>query len=434
LATSHGARDDILNFTPTLLLLLGFLGLAALATALVVAWAALTKQKPGTSRLLSLITRGISATGILATLALAALIGTPQLVRTGDTPPQLALAPIPNGSGVGIAVAFVTDRPTLNSVQYGPVGGARKVISEARAVKQHWLELKGLEPGQLYEYSVNGKGSTGFRTPPAAGQPVRFALAGDPHFGAPATGPTASMLEQIRKDPAGYAALFLLGDLNDRGYNDAFWKQALTTMSATTSGIPAGYVLGNHDSMFGGDRLFREYLRGPDASGQLWQRLDFGNVHVLLLDLEWELEVYTSEEQAWLEKQLASIPAGDWCIVMSHTFYYASGRVLAGWDWYDNQATIREVTPLFEKYGVDLVFSGHIHQAEILEKNGVTYAIAGTFGGPLEPPRAYTSPASRWYHTGTYGFMEVTIEAKTATIAFRAADGRELYRTVVPRK
>ena len=54
-----------------------------------------------------------------------------------------------------------------------------------------------------------------------------------------------------------------------------------------------------------------------------------------------------------------ALRAGDWKIVMSHGFYYGSGSVQDGWQWYDNPETIKAVTPLFEKYGVNLVFSGH---------------------------------------------------------------------------
>jgi len=288
LATSHGAWDDILDYTPTLRLFQGFVGITVLALAVTVVWAVLQRRQPGTGRLLSFITWGVAAVGILATMVIAGSIGVPQLVRTGDIPPQLVLTSNSGRAGAVIAVAFTTNQPTVNNLSYGPVGGTRRVLYEESPAKQHWLELKGLEQGEPYGYSLNGGMPTIFHVP-SAFKPLRFAFAGDPHVGAPITGPTASLLEQIRNDRAGYDALFLLGDLVDRGYNDAFWKQALTSMSATTSAIPGGYVIGNHDSLFGGDRLFKDYLRGPESNRQLWQRFDFGNVHILLLDLEWEV-------------------------------------------------------------------------------------------------------------------------------------------------
>jgi acid phosphatase type 7 len=119
---------------------------------------------------------------------------------------------------------------------------------------------------------------------------------------------------------------------------------------------------------------------------------------------------------------------------MSHGFYYASGSTVHGWKWYDNPETIERLTPFFEKYGVDLVFSGHDHQMELLQNAGVTYIIAGSFGGAPDPTRTYTSPASLWYAAEKYGFADVTIKARQARITFRDPDGRELKTAVVEKK
>ena len=42
-------------------------------------------------------------------------------------------------------------------------------------------------------------------------------------------------------------------------------------------------------------------------------------------------------------------------------------------------------TPLYEKYGVDAVFSGHDHCYSRGEKNGVQYFVSGGGGAPLYP-------------------------------------------------
>lgn len=119
---------------------------------------------------------------------------------------------------------------------------------------------------------------------------------------------------------------------------------------------------------------------------------------------------------------MKSIPAGDWKIVMAHGYYYASGSRMGGWKWYDNQETIGAMAPLFEEYGVDLVFSGHIHQMELLHSSGVTYVISGAFGGHPDPEREYVSPASLWYQSGGCGFVTVSIDGEAASIEFRDPD------------
>jgi 3',5'-cyclic AMP phosphodiesterase CpdA len=165
------------------------------------------------------------------------------------------------------------------------------------------------------------------------------------------------------------------------------------------------------------------------------KRIDYGNVHFIVLDVEWELAAYTTEQKAWLERQLADIPGEDWIVVMSHTFYYSSGSHMDGWNWYDNDATIKELVPLFEENGVDIVLSGHKHHSEVLEKNGITYVVAGSFGGVQNPERTYVSPASIWYKQGQYGFVDITIRNSTdATLVFRDPEFNEIFRKEVKQR
>jgi hypothetical protein len=157
-------------------------------------------------------------------------------------------------------------------------------------------------------------------------------------------------------------------------------------------------------------------------------------VHFLLLDIEWTAETYTKEQAAWLETQLQSIPAQDWTIVMGHGFYYASGVTVMGWNWYDNPETISALTPLFEKYSVDIVFSGHNHYMELLEHAGVTYVVCGAFGGVPDPEPTYISPASLWRLQGAAGFVDVTIHGDEAILSFISSNGDILQSfTIVKR-
>ena len=170
-----------------------------------------------------------------------------------------------------------------------------------------------------------------------------------------------------------------------------------------------------------------------ETDSRLYYRIDINDIHFLLLDLEWSAENYTESQNEWLEKQLVSIPPEDWTIVMSHCYYYSSGSTAYGWNWWDNQETIQRITPLFEKYDVDMVVSGHNHSVEVLQKSEVTYFICGAFGGYPMPERTYTSPQSIWYKQGAYAFMDVTIDAQTAEIVFRDPDYNEIETfTVTP--
>jgi acid phosphatase type 7 len=258
-------------------------------------------------------------------------------------------------------------------------------------------------------------------------QPIRFAAGGDAHIGnkESRTDLTLRIFEAIKKD--GYSMFFFLGDICDHGFDDSMWKKALNNVKSVNSRVPMWFVPGNHDTMFGGDKLYRLYAT-PDRGKPLWTRIDNGAVHFVILDLEWLMGTFSKDEGKWLDEQLASIPRKDWCIVMSHTFFYASGKKRQGWEWYDNKKVIDRLVPFFERYGVDLVMSGHIHQTEVLKKNGVTYAIVGSMGGKLSPKRTYVSPHSVWYQDGLFGFADVSINGKTGTLAIRDSDNRVRFK------
>jgi 3',5'-cyclic AMP phosphodiesterase CpdA len=298
--------------------------------------------------------------------------------------------------------------------------------------------LRDLEPGTQYWYRIGDFETRRFSTPDVKNSALRFAVASDTHIAARENRKdlTAAMVARIGARDGRYDLFFSLGDLVQFGFRGSEWDEAFATLSPATSVVPAVFVPGNHDTLFG-LRDFSDYCYPPgtacDSKGgvELWRRIDVGNVHFLVLDVEWSAETVTAEQIAWLESQLQSIPVGEWRIVMNHGFYYCSGVAQHGWQWWDNPETIARVTPLFEKYGVNLVFSGHAHQMEVLEKSGVTYVITGPFGGRPDPERTYVSPASVWYASGMEGFVGVSLSGDQARLTFTGPDGGEINHFVV---
>jgi acid phosphatase type 7 len=376
-------------------------------------------------------------------IAIPSLVGAPAGVIVlsgatspgiGETPPQLMIAGGTGSRGIpDIAVTFNTKKATTDNLVWGKYGGPGKLIEEANALKSHVFMMTNLEPDTQYWYRLNDGETHGFVTPKVNNQ-LHFAAGGDAHFGSTTSRGDlrAQMLVAIANPAHNFDILFNLGDLVHWGFAAGQWQEAFRAFSPITSTIPVRFLPGNHDTLFAGTKYFKTYASPAGmalATGsQLWSRIDVGNIHVLCLDVEWSAESYTAAQAKWLEAQLQDIPADDWKIVMSHGFYYASGYTIEGWHWYDNPETIDKLTPLFEKYSVDMVFSAHDHQMELLQKSGVTYVICGGFGGLPDNQRAYTSPYSLWYAGGQYGFMDVAIDGNQANIVFRAPDFGEIYK------
>jgi len=352
----------------------------------------------------------------------------------GDTPPRLMITEGAQASGAPrLAVVFQTRLANINNLRWGDNDGLIGTMTEAKPVTSHVFLLSGLQPDTEYWYRVNFGTVYSFFTPPPDGN-FNFALVADVHFGDidASTEQLSSMLAAINDPENEYRLLFSNGDLVDFGFRNGQWAEAFTTLSDTVARLPFTMVAGNHDTLFTGVNKYKNYASPPglplENGTQMWRRIDCGRVHFLVLDVEWSAETITPAQKAWLENELKSIPQDDWVFVMSHGFYYSSGYVSEGWKWYDNPETIEALTPLFEQYQVDAVFSGHNHQMEVLKHNGVTYIINGVFGGKIDPAPEYISPASLWYSVEQHAYIGVEINGETAEVSFHGADGSVIYQ------
>jgi UDP-2,3-diacylglucosamine pyrophosphatase LpxH len=412
---------------------LAFLVLFSFVPAILTGIEARPGRRPSTHHPQSLPAAVLAVLGVLLPMTGFTYFGGYSLIETGDKPVQLLVLDRTGNNGMpDIAVTFWTQQPSINTLKW-EYGKSSRVISESTPVSSHRFILNDLPYDAEVSYQINQGEIRRFRTPPK-GQPLRFAVASDAHFGAGDNRPdlTAKMLRQIA-GPQGKFSLFLFtGDLVEHGYDDFHWREALSTITSCTSSVPSLFATGNHDAIMGGLRRFQNYLGTDSRTGPLWRRVDVNGAHFLVLDREWNGDGIPPDRKTWLERELASIPSDDWTVVISHAYYYASGGVYGWYPWYDDETAIRELVPLFEKYDVDLVFSGHNHQLELLQRNGVTYAICGAFGGIPDPPRTYISPASIWYAQGQYGYVDVTLGA-SAEIVIRDADGKSLKALTVRR-
>lgn len=409
-----------------LFLILGLLGLGLLALALLYQWLK-SRAKSRVLTFLSILIVILSLPAIIVPPAAFAYVNDTFSSGIGSTPPQLIIADGTGAYGIpDLAVTFNTEVASTNTLTWGQ-GGISATLNESRPAKNHAFTLRDLEPDSTYWYRLNDGDSISFTTQ-TLDDSLHFAVASDAHFGSAdaRNDLTAEMLAEIIDPTNDFDMLFFLGDLVEYGFQSDQWHDAFNALSPTTSVIPTRFAVGNHDTLFSGFGKYQSYCypQGMElqTGSRLWYRIDVGKVHFLILDLEWSAESFTSAQAVWLETQLEDIPAEDWKIVMSHGFYYGSGSFDNGWKWYDNPETIDRLTPIFEKYGVDLVFSGHNHQLELLQNSGVVYAICGSFGGIPDTERTYTSPSSLWYMSGLYAFIDVILDGNQCILIFRDPD------------
>lgn len=268
---------------------------------------------------------------------------------------------------------------------------------------------------------------------------LRLSFASDPHWGAETSNAEArtSILKNISQHTSD--AFFMLGDTVETGNAAEKWNAALADLGRYIPQVPLRVLLGNHDALFGGQYLYTKafFPKGfsSDSHSPYYYKVDAQYATVVVVDLPWGTENFGSRQRKWLEQTLASADHTKPIILLSHSYFYASGYNDPdyGSPWYDHYQNIAKVVPLLEKYKVDLVISGHNHYQELLSHNGVTYAIIGSMGGIPDPQPAYVSPASQWIAVGQFGWLDVDVYKDRLHLIFRSETGQVRHETELRR-
>jgi hypothetical protein len=160
--------------------------------------------------------------------------------------------------------------------------------------------------------------------------------------------------------------------------------------------------LGNHDSRE------QRYYKHFNMDGKLYYTFKAPKEDVRFFALE---TTYMDPDQLqWIEDELKK--AGEkWKIVFFHHPLYSSSRT------HGSQLKLREVLePLFIKYGVSLVLSGHDHAYErITPQSGIQYFVEGSSGqlrtGDLRKP----SPLTAFGNDTEQTFMLMEVDGDNLT-------------------
>ena len=244
----------------------------------------------------------------------------------------------------------------------------------------------------------------GTAVPPQIDGPLRLAVAGDVGTGGAAERTTAAAMDAL-EGAVQYRALLLLGD---NVYEDGDPSRIEAAVFAPFAGVLDGGteilpVLGNHDvdSGFGDAQAAALGMPGP------WYATDLGDVLIVSLDSN---RADDPEQLAWLQRTLATATQR-WKIVTMHHPPYSGG--LHGSDMRVRAAFV----PLFEKYDVQLVLTGHDHDYQRSQPiNGVTYVVSGG-AATLRPAHLADFSAVAW---STYHFVDISVTSDRLVV--RAVD------------
>ena len=237
---------------------------------------------------------------------------------------------------------------------------------------------------------------------PLADKSVRFAIIGDNGNASRQQYEVAGQMERFRQ-LVHYDFVLMLGDNLYGGKSPADYKSKFEEpyKALLEGGVKFFASLGNHDDA--NERFYKQF----NMNGQRYYTFRRGEAAFFALD-----STYMDATQLdWLDKELAKAANVPWKICYFHHPLYSDAR--HGPDL-DLRARLE---PVFQKYKVNLVLSGHEHVYERLTpQNGIAYFVLGN-SGELRYHDLHPSPMmAKGFDTDrSFGMLEIN----TNGIAFQ---------------
>jgi Calcineurin-like phosphoesterase len=271
-------------------------------------------------------------------------------------------------TGRSAVISFRTSAPDHDSVVLQ--SGAR--IDAGMGVS-HVARLRGLTPGERYDYTVEGASgalATGtFRAAPLGASTFTFAVVGDFGSGTSNEAAVASLIESWHPD-------FVL-TVGDNAYpmgstelldRDIFGPYA--AVMRESAWFPA---LGNHDVQADGGKPELDAFHS--LGNERWYRFTWGNVAVVVLDSD--TSVAPGSPQLRFARRAFAHRACFRFAAWHHPPWEPPGRTIS-------PGLRSNVVPLVQKDGIQVVFVGHLHAyARSRPHGGVVYVAVGTGGASL---------------------------------------------------
>lgn len=278
-----------------------------------------------------------------------------------------------------------------------------------------------------------------FTTAPPTGVPVTFVAAADMGQG------ELAQANALRMAGANPAFVLHLGDLSYASKPDD-WDAWFRLIEPVASMAPYMTAIGNHEyeSLTGLSTYLRR-LALPDNE----RRYSFncGLLHVVILESGQEYGTPSAEDTAWLQSDLernSKDPMHPWTVVGLHFPPFNSGRYGS---WQEGRAAW---SPLFDRYRVALVLSGHMHGYERtwpVDSNGKVagrdyrdpkapvYVVTGG-SGAHRLLYSYGDPAPDWsaFRAAQNETLRVTVDRGSLTVVAIHPDGSELDSFTITRE
>jgi hypothetical protein len=354
-------------------------------------------------------------------------------LRWDDTPLNLLVYPyLGETTTTSVIISWATDSPGASEVRYSLDQSYSSVVAAINSTYDgkywHSATVTGLTADTTYYYKVytgdedvTPWSEITFTTAPGATVPqFTFVALGDSRGSRPSQGAldVAAEMDRHSFDLAIHTGDIVSSGGMCSGYSSS-WNQYIRAYfdlyQESMGDIPFYPSVGNHE-LSGGSCGYQAYTdvyclpgNAPSGHEEEYYSFDWGNAHFVALDTNQDYSV-GSTQYNWLVNDLQT-STQSWKFVFFHHPAYSSGSHGS------SGAVQARLVPIFEAYGVDVVFNGHDHDYErtcpILngacttpQDGGVVYYVTGGAGAPLR------SVSSNWftaYSDSLYHFLKVAV-------------------------
>jgi hypothetical protein len=347
-------------------------------------------------------------------------------------------------------IHFRTTADCSSTIGFGTNSTAENTLVLSGLTNVHFAVLTNLAEGASYHYQVTV--SDGERTGRSENRtflsgkhsgPVTFAVIGDTGAGNPAQYRVAQELA------AADAELVLhLGDIIYLQFTTERTDfRCLSVYQPQMAQVPFYFTVGNHDLYSGSDAPFLDAFVLPTNSMSgtpHYYSFDQGDVHFVSLFVPTlqafpEAALYglglDTPHYQWLTNDLAQTTK-PWKVAFFHSpmtdsafhrFDDYNGNGVP--DRLEIQALLQ---PVFERYGVQVVFNGHEHCFERFQPtNGVHRIVSGGGGGTLYGILEL-DPDSLWFESA-YHHLRASVSGDWMKLQAVDINGRVMDSTTIPR-
>jgi predicted phosphodiesterase len=287
-----------------------------------------------------------------------------------------------------------------------------KTSAGARGLR-HEIELKGLNPGTRYSYTVQPGGVTGsFKTSPGADSDLFFIAWGDSRTYYERL---ARISELAAKDLPDFTVHS--GDLVDEGTVDEDWDRFFESAAPLLRTGALWPAMGNHES---GAKQYFDLFILPDPEN--YYTFTSGPAQFFILDANW-LARKDPKQRAWFAGELRKSKAHFKFVVCHQPLVSCPDDDFI----FDKESSMYALYgPLIEEAKVTAVFQGHNHNYQRAERKGVLYITTGGAGAPLYPVGDLT-PETKFARE-VHHYVRIRLSGRTMSLEAVDINGRVIDR------